>query len=243
MNSVPTPVTPLKPKNRWLVKLRQWHTWGGLAAGLCILLVGVTGVVLNYKKPIFTALGLERADEKSKQAMQSGPPPARAFTTATGFAAAAVSSEQALALARDQWGEAPLERLELKHEHGGLVWKIKNRRGAELVVDAATGAATLKGAYEKLGPPGPDGRGVKSFDWGKLLLHLHTGQIGGEVGKAVMTLAAVMLLFLTGSGVYLWLKPLLIRRQNAKARATTAAPPRAAAAKPAPAPARELVEV
>lgn len=245
MNASSTPsAAPLKPKNRWLVKFRQWHTWGGLAAGLFLLIVGATGVVLNYKKPIFTALGLERAEAERGKVIKSGQSAAvSAFTTATGLAAAGVSSERALALAREAWGEVPLERIELKHEHGALVWKIKNRHGAELFVNATTGASLLKGDYEKLGPPGPDGQPVKSFDWGKLLLHLHTGQIGGEAGKAVMSLAAVLLLFLTGSGIYLWLKPLLIRRRNATARAATAAPQRAAAAKPAPAPARELVEV
>jgi uncharacterized iron-regulated membrane protein len=241
---MPTPAHPVKPKNRWLVKFRQWHTWGGLAAGLFLLIVGATGVVLNYKKPIFTALGLERADEKRGHAAKSAlSGAAHAFTTATGFAAAGVSSERALALAREEWGDVPLERIELKHEHGGLVWKIKNRHGAELLVNATTGTSVLKGDYEKLGPPGPDGQPVKSFDWGKLLLHLHTGQIGGEVGKALMSLAALLLLFLTGSGIYLWLKPLLIRRQNAKARAAAPAPHHAPAAKPAPQPARELVEV
>jgi uncharacterized iron-regulated membrane protein len=54
------------------------------------------------------------------------------------------------------------------------------------------------------------------------MLDLHTGKIGGEAGKALMSAAALVLLFLTGSGIYLWIKPLLIRRQNAKTKTAPA---------------------
>ena len=56
------------------------------------------------------------------------------------------------------------------------------------------------------------------------MLDLHTGKIGGEPGKALMSAAALVMLFLTGSGIYLWIKPLLIRRQNATAKAAPAEP-------------------
>ena len=85
--------------------------------------------------------------------------------------------------------------------------------------NAITGAHLVKGEYEKV-KAAPDGAVMaRTTDWGKIMLDLHTGKIGGEVGKAIMTVAAVVMLLLTLSGVYMWLKPLLIRRQNAKARA------------------------
>ncbi len=143
-------------------------------------------------------------------------------TTTTGLTAAGVTPDTALALARRELGVVPLERIELKQEDG-LVWKIKSRAGSEVIINASTGAVFSKGPYEKLGPPGSDGRPARSFDWGKFLLDLHTGKIGGEVGKAIMTVAAAALLFLTVSGLYLWLKPLLIRRTNARARETAPA--------------------
>ena len=39
-----------------------------------------------------------------------------------------------------------------------------------------------------------------------------------------MTGASVLLLLLSVSGVYMWLKPVLIRRENAKGKAKVAAP-------------------
>jgi hypothetical protein len=58
-----------------------------------------------------------------------------------------------------------------------------------------------------------------------------------------MSFAALLLLLLTLSGVYLWLKPLLIRRQSARARAMVAVPPLPVAApNHLRGPAKELVE-
>ena len=76
------------------------------------------------------------------------------------------------------------------------------------------GKSFVKGEYELITKAGSDGKPGRRFDWGRLLLNLHTGKIGGEAGKIVMSLAALTLLFLTASGVYLWAKPLLMRRQN-----------------------------
>lgn len=122
-------------------------------------------------------------------------------------------------------GGVRLERIELKDEHGELVYKIKERGGAELWVNAATGNHFIKGEYERVKQK-PGGEVMaRSTDWGKLLIDLHTGEIGGEAGKAIMSLAALLLLLLTFSGVYLWLKPMLMRRQNVKARAITAGTP------------------
>jgi hypothetical protein len=143
---------------------------------------------------------------------------------------------RALELARKEWGDAPLERIELKDEHGELICKIKEQRGNELWLYPETGAHFIKGEYEKVAKVGSDGVVNKQFDWGKFMLNLHTGKIGGETGKAIMSLASVMLLFLTVSGVYLWLKPVLIRRQNAKDKRTAAVP--VPATMPVTAPAR-----
>jgi uncharacterized iron-regulated membrane protein len=197
--------------------------WGGLLAALFLLVAGGTGIVLNYKKPIFAALGLE--PEKPGKLPLHKPAIAdsgSSFTTATGLTAARINPEQALQLARTEFGAVPLERIELKNEHGALVWKIKQVRGTELWVDARSGAHFTKGEYEKLHGRDAAGQPVKSFDWGKFFLKLHTGEIGGAVGKAIMTAGAVMLLFLSASGVYLWAKPLFIRRANARAKARAA---------------------
>lgn len=233
-----TNVSPApKPKHNLLLLFRLWHRWAGLVAALFLIVISLTGIVLNYKKPIFQALGLEpklpAAQAKSTlPAPKAAPEPRHAGN----LLALPVTFAQAVEVARRQWGEAPLERVELKQEQGEWLYKIKRQGGAELWVSAVTGAHFAKGEYEKL-RRGPDGAPVKSFDWGKLMLDLHTGKIGGPVGVAIMSGVAGLLFFLTLSGVYLWLKPLLIRRANAAARANVPVPARSASA-PAPAMAR-----
>jgi hypothetical protein len=39
-------------KNR-LAQFRRWHKWAGVAAALIFLVLGSTGIILNYKQPIF----------------------------------------------------------------------------------------------------------------------------------------------------------------------------------------------
>jgi uncharacterized iron-regulated membrane protein len=215
-----------------------------LIAGLFLLIVGASGIVLNYKQPIFSALGLETKLPKPEES--AGDPAGSAkieFSTRTGDAAMPVRLERALEIARAEWGNVSLERIELKAECGDVLYKLKRKGGDELWVNAATGAHFSKGAYERLGKPGADGLPVRQRDWGKILIDLHTGKIGGEVGKAIMSFAALLLLLLTLSGVYLWLKPLLIRRQSARARAMVAVPPLPVAApNHLRGPAKELVE-
>lgn len=220
----PTAATP-KPKNRLLAFSRKWHSWGGVAAALFLIVVGATGIVLNYKKPIFTAFGLEKekmVPPVREEAQPRGIRAAADLTTVNGFAAATVTPDQALALARETLGEVPLERIELRVESGALVYKLKAARGDELWVNASTGAHHLKGRYEKIKQAADGAVVARTTDWGKILLDLHTGKIGGEVGKALMTAAAALLLLLSVSGLYLWLKPLLIRRENARAKKQTA---------------------
>lgn len=222
------PATPAaaapKSKNWLLAKSRQWHLWGGLIAGLFIIVVAASGIVLNYKRPVFAALGLEKDFAKNtKEEKPTGKSPVAQLTTATeSTQEAARAMEQALALARTQWGDARLERIEVRAERGELICKVKERGGDELWFNAATGTHFIKGEYERVGKSVAGGVPVKHFDWGKVLLDLHTGKIGGEVGKVIMSLAALMLLFLTASGVYMWAKPLLIRRRNARAKQSPA---------------------
>jgi uncharacterized iron-regulated membrane protein len=220
----------VKSKNWLLVKSRQLHTWGGLIAAAFLLVVGATGILLNYEKPIFRALGIQKdaspSSYNSQPAAMSAKSSAKSrLTTSTGLDAAAFGAEQAVNVARTTWGSnAELERIELKVDHDELVWKVKARTGKELIINATTGNYIVKGEYERLGKLGADGMPVRSFDWGKLALNLHTGKIGGEIGKAVMTVAAAVLLFLTISGIYLYAKPVLIRRANARARAVQSLP-------------------
>lgn len=218
------PSNPTKPRHRLLAWARRGHAWGGLIAALFLIVVGSTGILLNYKKPVLTALGLEprEAPQRTRSKPEKLPQvPENHLSTLTGLGAAGIAVGDALALARRDLGEVPLERIELKREASTLVWKIKATDEREVIVDAMTGVAYLKGRYEKVVSNGTSGNEDRATDWGKIALDLHTGKIGGEVGKALMTAVAVMLVFLSLSGVYLYAKPVLIRRANARARRGT----------------------
>lgn len=222
MTTIPSTASPPKPKNWLLIKFRLWHRWGGVMAALFLLVVSFTGIVLNYKKPIFQALGLESsppAGDKAKPApthRRAGEPQHAGHVQSL-----PVSLAQALTVAQAQWGNAPLERVELKMEQGQWLYKIKRNGGAEIWICATTGEHFTKAAYEKA-RRAADGKPLKSFDWGKFFLDLHTGKIGGPLGVALMTAMAGVLFFLTLSGLYLWLKPLLIRRANHSAVTSSA---------------------
>ncbi|MGA4578653.1 PepSY domain-containing protein [Limisphaera sp. VF-2] len=216
-----------QPKHAGLIRMRQWHRWGGVAAALFLLVFSITGMILNYKEPVLNALGL--APRKDKEAATDTPaiavqPPrdgndsSFVLTTATRWSDLPTLPEVVLERAQEMWGRVPLERMELRMEHGRWVWKLKRPGGEELIVDASTGEAMVRGRYERLGPPDATGQRARSVDWGKILLDLHTGKIAGAWGKAIMTLAGGGLLFLTISGLYVWCKPLLIRRGHARAR-------------------------
>ena len=231
-------------KHRLLAQSRQWHKWGGLVAGIFVLLVAASGIVLNYKKPLFNTLGLEQPTGKQQkiEASEKSPKAQRVkseFSTGNGLSGLPVSLERALEIARTEWGDVPLERIELKSERGETIYKLKQKSGSELWVNAATGDHFEKGEYERVSKAGVNGVVTRSTDWGKILIDLHTGKIGGEIGKAIVSIAALLLLLLTFSGFYMWLKPLLLRRQNVRAQARNLGrtPVPAAVSKP------ELVEV
>lgn len=217
---------PLRPKNHGLIRMRQWHRWIGVAAAVFLAVFSLTGMVLNYKDPVLRALGLApRKDvsemlRASSRPAQAGRDAASSFalTTATRWDDLPTPPDSVFRTASDVWGQVALERVELRMEHGRWVWKLKRPEGAEMIVDAATGEAVVRGKYERLGPPDATGQRARSIDWGKVLLDLHTGKIAGSWGKAIMTLAGGALLFLTISGFYVWCKPLVLRRSKACSR-------------------------
>jgi uncharacterized iron-regulated membrane protein len=224
--------------------MRRWHTWGGLAAALFLVIVGASGVILNYKPQVFSALGLERMPLKSEKPPKPNKQLSRIeLSTTQDLGALPLGFEYALQIARKEWGSVRLERIELKSEHGETLFKIKQAKGEELWINAATGESFRKGAYEKVAKAGAGGPPMRRTDWGKLLLDLHTGKLGGAAGKAFMSLAAVLLIFLSLSGVYMWAKPLLIRRKNKVHKRDSVAQRSPPARKPSPTlvPAREEV--
>lgn len=206
--STTKPSPPPRPKNWLLMKFREWHIQAGVVVALFLLSVGATGIYLNHKKQFNGWLGLEAkpagpmAKPEKPAPSDSGP----ALTAAT-LATLPVTFPRALELVRARWGEEPLERLELKAEHGELLYKAKALHGGELWIDAHTAAIVVKPRFTKLGPKDRDGKRAESFDWGKFALDLHTGKIFGEAGKLLMSAVSFVMLTLTLSGLYLWAVP------------------------------------
>lgn len=204
-------IAPPRHRHAWLRRLRTWHTYIGAVAAIFLVVAAGTGIVLNYKKPIFGALGLEPA--KSEPAVR--PTGDTKLTVADAATHWPVTVTRALAAARDRWGDAALDAVELRTERGALLCKIKKKGGDELWLCAQTGTLTTKRKYEKLSLPGPDGQRTAAFDWGKLLIDLHTGKIFGEPGKVVVTVMSGGLIFLSLSGLFIWLRPQMIRARKA----------------------------
>ena len=209
-------------KSRRLAQFRRWHKWSGVIAGVFLLGLGTTGILLNYKQPIFTALGVPIKREREASPLPPTTKPVRVEFTTAGIAGGTVTFEQALAIAKKEWGEVALERAEIRAERSGVTFRFRNDAGAELWVDAADGRHAMKGEYERISRSESGGGPVRSTDWGKILIDLHTGRIAGETGKVITSLAALLLLLLTLSGLYMWLKPLLIRRQTARSKSQAA---------------------
>ncbi|AMV28313.1 PepSY-associated TM helix [Gemmata sp. SH-PL17] len=239
---MPPTESPAKVKpnpNARLLTYRKLHTWFGLFAAIFLVVIAATGIYLNHKNTFQPVLELVGAPPKGEEhAGPSGKP----GTTAGELAALPIALSQALDRAGPHLGDRPVERVEVKPEHGRVVYKVKAVGGPEVVVDAVTGVTELKGekkeprAEESKGEKGkgakpkPEKAGandavtgappaLKGTDWGKALKDLHTGKVGGDAGKLLVDLVAVGIIVLTLTGIYLWAVPALRKRRSARARA------------------------
>ncbi len=201
------PSESTRPRNKnWLpVKFREWHSWGGLLLSVFILIVAVTGIILNHKD-LFLRGKIE----------------ARATTgllsASTDLSSLPIDFARVLDLARDQYGDTPLEKIELKDERGVLMYKVVKGDGEEIRINATTGDVTSK--YGKmLSGPGKD-----QLNWGKIVDDLHTGKIFGTAGKLTVDFTSVVIILLTFSGIYLWAVPWMRKRQSRQRRAENPVP-------------------
>lgn len=215
---------PLDSKNRRVAIFRSFHKWGGVSAALMLLILGMTGITLNYKQPIFARFGIEskRGERDASPLPVSKSAKELKFTTETGVSGGAIDFAGALAIAKGEWGDVPLERVEIRSERGAVSYRFRKSGGVELWVDAADGARLAKGKYERFGKAGLDGTPARQTDWGRILIDLHTGRIGGEIGKAIVSIAAGVLLLLTVSGIYLWMIPIFRKGRAIKTDALPA---------------------
>jgi len=223
-----------RPKNWLLLKIREWHTWAGVALSGFVVLVCATGIWLNHKDA-FGAPEKEKPEakkEKSEPQAEGGPKekgkkggkeakepkPEKGsglLTTETDLAQLPVGFQQAIDEARAKYGAVPIEAIELKEEHGKLMYKVRLGKGREVRVDATSGEAVSKGAYQKEAGGG--------YEWNKIIKDLHTGKIADLPGKLVADFTSFVIIVLTVSGIYLWAVPILRRRRSARQKAAALA--------------------
>jgi len=197
-----TPV-PRSNKNWLLIKFRQWHSWGGVFLSLFIMVVAVTGIILNHKD-----FFLNKGEKKEKS---SG-----LLTSTTDFATVPVSFAKALELARGHFGDVPLEKIELKDERGQLIYKVVRGEGEEIRIDARTAEMSSKYGISL------SENGKTALNWGKIIDDLHTGKILGLFGQLTVDFTSGVIIALTLTGIYLWGVPILLKRRNALKRQNAA---------------------
>jgi len=189
-----------QPLHRYLyLQSRRWHNWLGLAAAMFALLLSLTGIALNHKEIFFASPAKE---------------PLQGQLTTNPAVAPPVSLRDALAVGRGQWGDVALEKVEFKEENGRLIYKVIAGGGRELTIDAHSGNWQKKDGY-RLQKGAREGAPVETrIDWKKLLTDLHTGKIASSFGKLLVDAAAVALILLSLTGLYLWGLPLWKRRRG-----------------------------
>jgi len=171
---------------------RQLHRWATLLVALPLIIMLITGMLLQWKKRVSWVQ----------------PPTQRGVETAPTLAFAEI-----LAIARevdqaaiDTWDD--IDRLDVRPGKGVVKIRAKNRW--EVQIDAATGAV-LQTSYRR----------------SDLIESLHDGSFFHKAAKLwVFFPAALALLLMWITGIYLFVLPYLARARS-RARRKTIAPPNA----------------
>lgn len=178
--------------NRTAMSSRKLHRWIGVAAAMLFLLVSGTGVALQVQQ-------LFGEDEASKEAMAALTSPA---SLARPFAVDAAALDRARQQVLVHFGNQPVANVEwqIKGPVSQFVFHLDGTEPTRVVVNAATG-----GVIESR----PDGEG-----W---LIKLHTGEIIGDGGKVLGLAWGLGLVFMTLTGVWLYVKMYRARQKGSAA--------------------------
>jgi uncharacterized iron-regulated membrane protein len=198
-----TPVKTGWDHNRVLKLLRKLHGWLGVFIFPLVFIAGLTGVYMNHGK-IF------------KPYVE----PTEIGSMADGVGGShAIAEGQAKELVRQIWGHGvKLKSFERKRLYGfeSFVAKRDGEYG-QIIVAIPNGRYVIKSAYFKR-TFSPEGDMVAlKFYWRSILKGLHTGRIGGDVGRYIMDGVSITLMLFALSGFYLWTVPRWRRRRRQQA--------------------------
>ena len=111
-----------------MVKLITLHRWIGVSAGLLLVMIAVTGLVLNHE---------DQLSPTGQGAIHN----TLALARGARLEELPVSPSAALEIAFAHVGEGvTIDRLELRTISGGLVYKLETETHDELYIDPVTGA-------------------------------------------------------------------------------------------------------
>lgn len=211
--------TPPRSASHWLKPARLWHTRAGVCTALFLALIAATGIALNHKDLIFG---------KEKEKRERGPGGAKSLAGESSSDAQPLRTSATAAefgglfsglidVARPRWGDRAIERIEISVREGRIEGHVKLADGSEAM------AIHAAGRWEFRDPDATEtaetGKGKnRPTDWKKLIKDLHTGKVAGEWGKLISDATAVVLIFLTASGFYLWYRPKLLKRAKQVSR-------------------------
>ncbi len=156
---------------------RKWHRWIGTIAGIFLLIIGATGVLLQI-------------DELGHFSERAAPPP-RAATPPLDVVALAARVE-ALSGGR----KIEMLRLESHKKQPSAIVRFSGQKKV-VQIDLATGA-------QKPSSEIPTSPRSKLAQLRLLILEFHTLGIAGVGGKVTAWFAGVMMVILTGSGLWMW---------------------------------------
>jgi uncharacterized iron-regulated membrane protein len=170
----PAPSPAGHGKRRFARVMFYTHLWTGIAATGILLLVSVTGILLNHK----AALGF--MPDVSHEA--SGE-----FTTALSIAQLAAAAKQAV---DPEVASSGIDRMDVRPSKGLIKVRFDDRRVMEVTLDIHSGEVLQVGERNDV-----------------FLEKLHSGEIFGGFWTLLSDAAAVLVLFLLGTGYWLWLYP------------------------------------
>ncbi len=190
--------------------LKTLHGWLGVFILPWVIIIGLTGLYLNHKTLVKSALPF--TEKVGIELIDQWPNP----ITAT--------ANTALNIARDTWPQDLLSPVIEEKYRGQPVYTVHGE-SAEVNVVKRSGHYWIRSRYtrEFFDPGGQ--RLNHYFGWSRLFKRLHTdGWVDGALGSWLADVTAGALVLFGASGLVLFFKPRLRRRKNRRARTISSFP-------------------